>query len=84
MDQTKKVIFNILRCFIDVFGVESYNMSISCPLLNIENDPPYIIQIVDRGNIFKSTSDIGGMELFGSTVVADDPYMIIKKLRDCL
>ncbi len=84
MDQTKTVVFNILRCFIDVLGVESFNMSISCPLLNIENDPPYIIQIVDRGSIFKSTSDIGGMELFGSTVVADDPYMIIKKLRDCL
>jgi len=84
MDQTKKIVFNILRCFIDVFGVESFNMSISCPLLNRVNDPPYIIQIVDRGNIFKSTADIGGMELFGSTVVADDPYMIIKKLKDCV
>ena len=59
-------------------------MSISCPLLNIAKDPPYIIQIVDRGNIIKSTADIGGMELFGSTVVADDPYSIIKKLRECV
>jgi len=84
IDQTKKIVFNILRCFIDVFGVESFNMSISCPLLNRVNDPLYIIQIVDRGNIFKSTADIGGMELFGSTVVADDPYMIIKKLKDCV
>jgi hypothetical protein len=59
-------------------------MSISCPLINMVNDPPYIIQIVDRGNIIKSTADFGGMELFGSTVVADDPYSIIKKLRDCV
>ena len=84
IEQTKEVVFNILRCFIDIFGVESFNMSISCPLLNMVNDPPYIIQIVDRGNIIKSTADFGGMELFGSTVVADDPYSIIKKLRDCV
>ena len=84
MEQTKHVVFNILRCFIDIFGVDSFNMSISCPLLNMVNDPPYIIQIVDRGNIIKSTADIGGMELFGSTVVADDPYSVIKKIRDCV
>ena len=84
IDQTKEVVFNILRCFIDNFGVESFNMSISCPLLNMTKYPPFIIQIVDRGNIIKSTADIGGMELFGSTVVADDPYSIIKKLRECI
>lgn len=84
MDQTKKVIFNILRCFIDVLGVQSFNMAISCPSMNEDDDLPYIIQMVDRGDISKSTADIGGMELFGSTVVADDPYNVIKKLRECL
>ncbi len=84
MGQTKKVIFNILRYFIDVLGVKSFNMSISCPSINDGNDIPYIIQMVDRGDIFKSTADIGGMELFGSTVVADDPYNVIKSLKDCL
>ena len=85
MDQTKKVIFNILRCFIDVLGVQSFNMSISCPSMNEDDDDlPYIIQIVDRGDISKSTADIGGMELYGSTVVADDPYKVIDSLRECL
>jgi len=84
LDQTKKVIFNILRCLIDVLGVQSFNMSISCPSMNEDDDIPYIIKIVDRGDISKSTADIGGMELFGSTVVADDPYNVIKKLRECL
>ena len=84
MDQTKKVIFNILRCFIDVLGVQTFNMSISCPSMNEDDDFPYIIQLVDRGDISKSTADIGGMELFGSTVVADDPYKLIKKLREYL
>jgi hypothetical protein len=84
MDQTKKVIFNILRCFIDVLGVQNFNMSISCPSMNEDDDLPYIIQMVDRGDISKSTADIGGMELYGSTVVADDPYKVIKKLREYL
>ncbi len=83
MDQTKRVIFNTLRCFIDVLGVQSFNMSISCPSMNGDDNLPYIIQIVDRGDIFKSTADIGGMELYGSTVVADDPYKVIHSLREC-
>lgn len=83
-DQVKEVIFKILRCLIDVLGVQSFNISISCPSMRGEDNFPYIIQIVDRGAISKSTADIGGMELFGSTVVADDPYVTIKKIRECL
>lgn len=74
---SKKVIFNILRCFIDVLGVHSYNLSIYCPPRDREYDFPYLIKIVDRGSIFRPPADMGGMELFGSTVVADDPYEII-------
>ena len=59
-------------------------MSISCPSMSGEDSFPYIIQIVDRGDISKSTADIGGMELFGSTVVADDPCYVMKKLREYL
>jgi hypothetical protein len=83
-NQAKMVIFKTLRFLIDVLGVQSFNMSISCPSMSEEDEFPYIIQIVDRGDISKSTADIGGMELFGSTVVADDPYTIIKKLSEYL
>ncbi len=84
-DQTKKVIFKCLRCLVDVLGLQSFNMSISCPAINGDDgDIPYIIQIVDRGDLSKSTADIGGMELYGSTVVADDPFYIIKSLREYL
>ena len=72
----KETIFKILRCFIDIMGVSSFNLSISCPYMN-EEGLPYIIRIVDRGSLLKSTSDIGGMELYGSSVVAEDPYNII-------
>lgn len=83
IEETKKVIFNILRCFIDVLGVQSFNLAISSPPMDGGGDQPHIIQLVDRGNMFKSTADFGGMELFGTTVVADDPYNIIKSLRKC-
>ena len=83
--QVKKVIFNSLRCLIDTLGVQSFNMSISCPSIKGDDgDIPYIIQIVDRGDLSKSTADISGMELYGSTVVADDPFNTIKSLRECL
>jgi hypothetical protein len=78
----KKVIFNTLRCFIDVLGVHSYNLSIYCPPRDQEYDFPYLVKIVDRGSIFRPTADMGGMELFGSTVVADDPYEIIHHIRE--
>lgn len=75
--KAKETIFKVLRCFIDVLGVFSFNLSISCPPLDDKGEFPYIIRIVDRGSLLKSTADMGGMELYGSSVVADDPYKII-------
>ena len=83
-EQAKMITFKTLRCLIDTLGVQSFNMSISCPSMSGKDNFPYIIQIVDRGDISKSTADIGGMELYGSTVVADDPCRIIKKIKECL
>jgi len=77
----KKTIFRILRCFIDLMGVYSFNLSISCPPIDDGTPYPYLIRIVDRGSLMNSTADIGGMELYGSSVVADDPYKIIAMLK---
>jgi hypothetical protein len=79
--KAKETIFNVLRCFIDILGVFSFNLSISSPPLDKEGEFPYIIRIVDRGSLLKSTADMGGMELYGSSVVADDPYKIISILN---
>ena len=76
----KKAIYRVLRCYIDELGVNSFNLAISCPSFG-ETFLPYIIRIVDRGSIFKPTSDIGAMELYGSNVVSDDPYNIIKAVN---
>jgi galactose-1-phosphate uridylyltransferase len=79
--ELKKAIYRILRCFIDILGVYSYNLSISCPPIDNEKEFPYIIKIVDRGRLLNSTADMGGMELYGSSVVADDPYKVIDVLK---
>jgi hypothetical protein len=82
--EVKKTIFNILRCFIDILDVYSFNLSISCPSIINTEEFPYIIRIVDRGRLLNSTADIGGMELYGSSVVSDDPYKVIDVLKSNL
>jgi len=47
-------------------------------------ESPYIMHLVDRGSPFKPTTDIGGMELYGSVVVGDDPYKVIEQLKSYL
>lgn len=80
-DDIKEAIYRVLRCYIDKLGVNSFNMAISCPKSR-ETMFPYIIHIVDRGSIFKSTADIGAMELYGSSVVSDDPFMVINAVKE--
>ncbi|MGZ7096151.1 MAG: hypothetical protein ACXVHU_06750 [Methanobacterium sp.] len=80
-ESIKEAIYKILRCFIDELGVTSFNMVISCPAFG-ESSFPYLIQIVDRGSIFKTTVDTGAMELYGSSVISDDPYNVIKAVND--
>jgi len=79
--EAKKTIYRIIRSFIDILGVYSFNLSISCPPINNEKEFPYIIRIVDRGRLLNSTADMGGMELYGNSVVADDPYKVIDVLK---
>lgn len=81
---TNETIFKILRCYIDDLEVYSFNLSISCPEMGNEKEFPYVIRLVDRGSLLKKTGDIGGMELYGSVVVADDPYKVIGSLNEAL
>lgn len=80
-ENVKEAIYRVLRCYIDKLGITSFNMVIACPGFR-ETNFPYLIQIVDRGSIFKTTVDTGAMELYGSSVISDDPYNIIKAVND--
>ena len=45
---------------------------------------PLVARLVDRGNPLSATSDIAGLELFGSSVVASDPFETATLLRNHL
>jgi len=86
--QAKEAVFKILRCYIEVLGVENFNLAVNCPQINIDDtyessDFPYLIKIVDRGPLQSKTTDIGGMELYGSSVASNDPYHIMGSLKRC-
>ncbi len=70
----------VLKCYYNL-GVRSFNVAIFMPPLNREDI--FITRIVDRGDPLSRTSDIGGMELYaGTSVVATDPFKLIKKLKE--
>jgi galactose-1-phosphate uridylyltransferase len=73
----------------DTLGVHSFNLAVFGPPLSASaghtedwDDFPLVARFVDRGNLLSPTSDIGALELFGSSVVATDPFDLARTLRD--
>lgn len=81
--EAKEAVFKILRCYIDVLGVDNFNLAVYCPQIT-QNRFPYLIKMVDRGPFLSKAVDMGGMELYGSSVASNDPYQIMISLRECL
>jgi hypothetical protein len=78
----KSTVFKVLRCYIDELGVMSFNLSIAIPSIGVEGDGlPVIARIVDRGDVFSLSSDFGGMELHGTSVIASDPYATFQTVK---
>ncbi|MGQ9514435.1 MAG: hypothetical protein ACUVTL_05230 [Thermoproteota archaeon] len=83
----KKRLYEVLSCFINKMGVESFNVAIySLPIGVNEHDEmwrgfPTIARIVDRGEIGSRICDIGAMELYASSVVSADPFQVALALR---
>ena len=68
----------VLECYRNI-GVQSYNAAVYMPALGEVG--PYVAWVVDRGDIFSRTSDIGGMELYaGTSVVTSDPFRLMEHL----
>lgn len=66
----------------DGVGVRSFNLALWRAPLDAVGDPfPPIVRIVDRGDPAIRPSDIGAMELYGSPIVAGDPYELVAALR---
>ena len=74
-----------LIAYRDRVGVRSFNLALWRPPLGDEADawgwlPPFA-RIVDRGDPFQRSSDIGAMELYGTPVVSSDPYDLLAELE---
>jgi len=66
-------------------GVTSFNLAVHTPPLG-EPDPdwegfPTLVYLVDRGDPSSRTTDVGGMELYASSVVSADPFALAEALR---
>ena len=76
-----------LNVMLHTLGVRAFNIAIFGPPL--PGDPraaewagfPLVARFVDRGNPLAPTSDIAALELFGSSVIASDPFDVARSLR---
>ncbi|MDI6857949.1 MAG: hypothetical protein QME71_06505 [Dehalococcoidia bacterium] len=82
------VLYDVLACYRDRLGVASFNLAVHMPPLAPAeedwSDFPIIIRLVDRGDLNSRTSDIGAMELYAASVIASDPLLLARLLRDTL
>ena len=73
-----------LIAYRDRIGVMSFNLALWRPPLATaegwQGIPP-MIRLVDRGGPYLRPSDIGAMELYGTSIVGSDPYDLIEALR---
>jgi hypothetical protein len=85
-----------LRAMQERMGVLALNVAIFGPPLGPSKEDrgipaegswsgfPLVARLVDRGNPLSPTSDIAGLELFGSSVVAGDPFETAALFRNYL
>jgi hypothetical protein len=75
-----------LHIMLDDMGVQAFNVAIFGPPLGDDADEgwagfPLVARLVDRGNPNSDASDVAAMELFGSSVIASDPFEVARTLR---
>ena len=81
----KRALYHALRAYVDRLGVQSFNMALLWrPIDSVPEDWsefPVIARLVDRGRLDHVPSDIGAMELFGSSVISSDPFVVADALK---
>jgi len=86
----KDAIATVLQAYVGALGVRSFNLvlyqrPIDVPEYGAQqwedwDGFPAIVRLVDRGDLQTLTTDVGCMELYGSSVVASDPFVVIRAL----
>jgi len=84
-DSFRHALYEAVHTCVEELGVRSFNMALLWrPIDSVAedwSDFPVIARIVDRGELTSKVSDIGSMELFGTSVVSSDPFTIGEALR---
>ena len=74
-----------LQVMITSMGVQAFNVAIFGPPLGDADERwagfPLVARLVDRGDPNLDASDIAAMELFGSSVIASDPFEVARALQ---
>lgn len=84
-DDLNSAIYRVLDTFIQRLEVRSFNLALcQPPLADTPEDWggfPYIVRVVDRGQLSSQTSDVAAMEFFAQSVVATDPFRVADAFR---
>jgi hypothetical protein len=84
----KERIYEVLACLRDRIGVISFNLGLITPPLAETEESwegfPVMAQVIDRGNPISRASDVGGVEIYASSVIASDPIELARQLRQYL
>jgi hypothetical protein len=80
-----RAVYLALDALLRRLGTRSFSLALYWrPLDGVEEDWsgfPTIARIVDRGDPFSRTADIGAMELYAASVVSADPFAVAAALR---
>lgn len=89
-DELKQAIFLVADTFVQQLGVCSFNVALHLAPIGALSPElkkdwrgfPVIARIVDRGDPFNQTADIGAMELYAANVIGTDPFFVADALRE--
>ncbi|MEO7002772.1 MAG: hypothetical protein ABI068_13230 [Ktedonobacterales bacterium] len=88
-------LWQVLRVAREELGVLSFNVAVFGPPLAMPDDTagnpaddagwagfPLVARFVDRGSPLSTTADVATLELFGSSVIASDPFDVARAMRN--
>src|SRR5262249_43593865 len=77
-------LYHLLDVALHTWGGSAFNVAVFWPPVAAPRewkDFPLVARFVDRGNPLSTTADVAALELFGSSVVASDPFDVARSLR---
>lgn len=84
-DELASALYSVIETMVTQMGVRAFNMAVYLPpIAPVPEDWegfPVVVRIVDRGDVDNRVSDIGAMELYASSVVCSDPFVVASILK---